>query len=157
MTHITYDATLHGYQTYDYVGKVVQEYDDSPHGPHDHDAIVTIDTQSPMVPMRSTPSPPSFPDPTLAPTLEPTLEPAVEPLPAAVVIMVFIFIILWLFAGIAAFIMSIMCFGYSGTAAQHVIGFLLALFFGPLYWIYYFFVKSYCSAKIATKGSRRRR
>lgn len=59
-------------------------------------------------------------------------------------IVVFVFLILWILSGIAAFIMSIVCFGRSGTTAQHVIGLLLAFFFGPLYWIYFGVVGSYC-------------
>ena len=78
-----------------------------------------------------------------------------EPLPKTVVVMIFIFIVLWIVAGIAAFIMSIMCFGYSGTTVQHVVGFLLALFFGPFYWIYYFYVKSYCGVQKQVRRTRR--
>jgi hypothetical protein len=52
--------------------------------------------------------------------------------------------ILWVAVGLAAFVMSLICFGRSGTTAQHVIGILLAIFFGPFYWIYYFAVSNYC-------------
>ena len=51
---------------------------------------------------------------------------------------------IWVVAGIAAFIMSIICFGRSGTAVQQLIGLLLAFLFGPFYWIYYGVVKDYC-------------
>lgn len=51
---------------------------------------------------------------------------------------------IWVVAGIAAFIMSIICFGRSGTAIQQLIGLLLAFLFGPFYWIYYGVVKDYC-------------
>jgi hypothetical protein len=53
-------------------------------------------------------------------------------------------IVLWVLAGIAAFIMSIACFGGSGTTIQNLIGFSIALFFGPLYYVYFFFSRSYC-------------
>jgi hypothetical protein len=59
-------------------------------------------------------------------------------------IMVFIFMTLWTISGIAAFIMSIVCFARSGTMGQQVVGLLLAIFFGPFYWIYYFILSSYC-------------
>lgn len=63
-----------------------------------------------------------------------------------------VFAILWIAAGIAAFVMSIMCFGKSGTGAQHIIGVLLAIFFGPFYWIYYFAVASYCRGSNGKKA-----
>lgn len=55
-----------------------------------------------------------------------------------------IFIFLWIAVGVAAFVMSIVCFGRSGSTAQHVVGLLLAIFFGPFYWIYFLAVSSYC-------------
>lgn len=58
--------------------------------------------------------------------------------------MILLAVILWIVAGIAAFVMSLVCFGKSGTRSQHLIGFLLAVFFGPFYWIYYAVVKDYC-------------
>lgn len=60
------------------------------------------------------------------------------------VIITSIFVLLWIVVGIAAFIMSLVCFGRSGTTAQHIIGLLLSIFFGPFYWVYYFAVSSYC-------------
>lgn len=124
-------------QTYDYVGKNVQEYyyapeQDGPVGP-----VSPVSPVGPQPPVISTITPST----TFPPPQEAT---DVEPLPTSVTVMIFIFIVLWLVAGIAAFIMSIMCFGYSGSTMQHIIGFVLALFFGPFYWIYYFYVKSYC-------------
>ena len=71
-------------------------------------------------------------------------------------IIVMIIFVAWILLGIAAFIMSIVCFGRSGTTAQHVIGFLLAVFFGPFYWIYYFVVKSYCRNKTYLGGNRKK-
>ena len=62
-----------------------------------------------------------------------------------------IFLVLWVFAGIAAFLMSLFCFGKSGNTAQHVVGFFLAIFFGPFYWIYYFVSASYCKGKKGKK------
>ena len=73
----------------------------------------------------------------------------------SVVIMSSIFVVLWIFVGLAAFIMSLVCFGRSGSTAQHIIGLLLAIFFGPFYWIYYFAVSSYCKKTGGRKTFRR--
>lgn len=52
--------------------------------------------------------------------------------------------VFWIATGIAAFIMSLMCFGSSGSMTDKIFGFLLALFFGPFYWIYFMVMKKYC-------------
>jgi hypothetical protein len=59
-------------------------------------------------------------------------------------IVITIIIFIWAILGIAGFIMSLVCFGRSGTSAQHIIGLLIALFLGPFYWIFYFAVPDYC-------------
>jgi cytochrome b subunit of formate dehydrogenase len=59
-------------------------------------------------------------------------------------IVILIIAIIWIILGVTGFIMSIICFGRSGTTAQHIIGLLLAIFFGPIYWIFYFVVPDYC-------------
>jgi flagellar basal body-associated protein FliL len=59
-------------------------------------------------------------------------------------IVISIIIFIWAFLGIAGFIMSLVCFGRSGTSAQHIIGLLISLFLGPFYWIFYFAVPDYC-------------
>ncbi len=56
----------------------------------------------------------------------------------------FIFIIIWALLGIAAFIASLVCFGFSGSMVEKILGLLLALFLGPFYWLYFYFNKSYC-------------
>ena len=88
-------------------------------------------------------------------TLKPT--PAVvateEPKPTLWDSFVFLVMLIWVVAGIVAFVMSILCFGKSGTIAQQVVGLLLAVFFGPFYWLYFVAVKSYCNAP--AKGGRR--
>jgi uncharacterized RDD family membrane protein YckC len=55
-----------------------------------------------------------------------------------------IFIFLWLIAGLVAFIMSLVCFGKSGTTTDKFIGLILAFLFGPLYFIFFGLNKSYC-------------
>ena len=54
------------------------------------------------------------------------------------------FIFLWLIAGLVAFIMSLVCFGKSGTTTDKFIGLILAFLFGPLYFIFFGLNKSYC-------------
>ena len=66
-----------------------------------------------------------------------------------------IFLFLWIIVGVAAFIMSIICFGRSGSTAQHIIGLLLSIFFGPFYWIYFLAVSSYCKAKPQIRRGRK--
>lgn len=64
---------------------------------------------------------------------------------------VYLVTILWVVAGIVGFIVSIMCFGKSGTIAQQIVGLLLAVFFGPFYWLYYVSVRSYCKPSKMTR------
>jgi fatty acid desaturase len=52
---------------------------------------------------------------------------------------------IWVLAGFSAFITSIICFGYSGSALQKMFGFLLAILLGPFYWFFYGVSKTYCS------------
>lgn len=58
-----------------------------------------------------------------------------------------IFLIIWMIIGIIAFITSIVCFGYSGSMTEKVIGLLLALIFGPFYFLYFYLNKNYCGKK----------
>jgi hypothetical protein len=62
-----------------------------------------------------------------------------------------LFALAWMLAGLAAFVMSIVCFGRSGSMGQHIAGLLLAAFFGPFYWIFYGVSPDYCN-KISTVG-----
>ena len=55
-----------------------------------------------------------------------------------------IFIIIWIIIGFIAFITSLVCFGRSGTIAEKIIGLLLAIFFGPFYFLFYGFNEGYC-------------
>jgi len=60
--------------------------------------------------------------------------------------LILMFLLIWVFAGISARIMSIICFGYGGTTGYKVIGLVIALFLGPFYWIYYNLNKDYCTS-----------
>jgi len=57
---------------------------------------------------------------------------------------IFTVIILWSLAGIVAFIISIYCFTKSGTTAEKVIGLLISVILGPLYFIYAALNEKYC-------------
>lgn len=56
-----------------------------------------------------------------------------------------IFILTWLFVGLIAFIWSLICFGRSGSAVDHIMGFIIAVIFGPFFFIYYAANKNYCN------------
>ena len=53
-------------------------------------------------------------------------------------------VVIWTVLGISAFVMSLLCFGKSGSTSQQIFGFILAVIFGPFYWIYYMVAKKYC-------------
>jgi hypothetical protein len=55
-----------------------------------------------------------------------------------------VLILIWFLAGIVALIMSVVCFGLSGSVGEKVIGLLIAFFLGPLYFIFYGVNKGYC-------------
>ena len=55
-----------------------------------------------------------------------------------------IFICVWIFIGLVAFILSLVCFARSGSTFEKIIGLLLAIFFGPFYFLFYVFNKGYC-------------
>lgn len=65
-----------------------------------------------------------------------------------------IFLSVWCILGIAAFVYSLMCFGSSGTMVEKIIGLLLALFFGPFYFIYYKFSNTYCKSNSFSGGKK---
>ena len=54
------------------------------------------------------------------------------------------FIFVWVFIGLVAFIMSLVCFGRSGSTFEKIMGLLLAIFFGPFYFLFYVFNGEYC-------------
>lgn len=68
-----------------------------------------------------------------------------------------VFALVWGIAGFAAFITSLICFGRSGTMGQQVAGLVIAVLFGPFYWIYFASVKSYCAPFGMLKGGANKR
>ena len=55
-----------------------------------------------------------------------------------------IFLFAWVLLGLIAFVWSLYCFRKSGSIEQKIIGFFLAVFMGPLFFIYFRFSKNYC-------------
>ena len=54
--------------------------------------------------------------------------------------------ILWVVFGLAGFAMSLVCFGYSGNVGEKILGVILSIILGPLFWLYYYASSSYCKA-----------
>lgn len=69
-----------------------------------------------------------------------------EPINKAFTIGFLIFLFIWVLIGFAAFITSLVCFGRKGTTIEKIIGLLLAIFFGPFYFIFFFFGGDYCGS-----------
>jgi uncharacterized ion transporter superfamily protein YfcC len=55
-----------------------------------------------------------------------------------------IFIFAWIILGLIALVWSIYCFGKSGSIFQKIVGILLAVFTGPLFFILYKYSPTYC-------------
>jgi small-conductance mechanosensitive channel len=68
----------------------------------------------------------------------------------------FLIILIWLLIGLVAFITSIVCFGRGGSSSEKTIGLLIAMFFGPFYWIYFFVSKTYCTSQPSMMGGKRK-
>ena len=60
-------------------------------------------------------------------------------------ILLVLIMLLWVMAGISAFIASIICLFYNSSTSSKFIGFILAFFFGPFFWIYYIYNVDYCT------------
>ena len=62
-------------------------------------------------------------------------------------IFILVFIGLWVLLGVIGFIHSLICLGYESTFTDKVLGLIIALLFGPFFYVYYYFNKSYCGRK----------
>jgi hypothetical protein len=51
--------------------------------------------------------------------------------------------LIWLIAASTGFVMSIICLSYDGTIGSKIAGFLLSIFLGPFYWLYYIYSINY--------------
>lgn len=55
--------------------------------------------------------------------------------------------IVWALMGLAAFIYSLVCIGKTPSVARSIIGVLMAVLFGPFFFVYWYFDKDYCRGK----------
>lgn len=76
--------------------------------------------------------------------VQPTPEPEMQPEGKTASIFFIGFVLFWILGGVAALIMSLVCFGLSGSTMEKVIGLAIAFFLGPLYFVFYGFNKGYC-------------
>ena len=53
-------------------------------------------------------------------------------------------------------IMSLVCFAYSGTILEKILGVLMSFFLGPFYWIYFAYNNNYCGRTIVNGGKRKK-
>jgi hypothetical protein len=56
-----------------------------------------------------------------------------------------IFAFVWVVFGLAGFVMSLWCIGFTGNAGEKIIGVLISIILGPWYWLYFYSVPSYCA------------
>ena len=56
-----------------------------------------------------------------------------------------ILIIVWVLFGLAGFVMSLWCIGFTGNFGEKFIGVIIAILLGPWYWLYFYSVPSYCA------------
>ena len=63
---------------------------------------------------------------------------------------VLLFGLLWTIFGIVGFVLSLICFGYSGSTGEKLFGLLASIMMGPFYFIYYFSSGTYCKKMPST-------
>jgi len=54
------------------------------------------------------------------------------------------YLIVWIISGISAFVASFICLGFRGTFSDKIIGIIIAILMGPMYWLYFSLNKDYC-------------
>jgi hypothetical protein len=60
-------------------------------------------------------------------------------------ILIVLLAVIWSIAGITAFISSIVCLFYKGSIGDKLIGLVISMFLGPLYWLFYIYNLNYCT------------
>lgn len=55
-----------------------------------------------------------------------------------------LFAIAWSLIGLAGFVYSLICTGKTPSVTRAILGVVIAIFFGPLYWVYWYADKTYC-------------
>jgi hypothetical protein len=56
----------------------------------------------------------------------------------------------WALLGLAGFVYSLICAGKTPSPVKAVLGIVIAILFGPLYWVYWYADKEYCRGKITS-------
>ena len=54
-------------------------------------------------------------------------------------------VLVWVLFGIAGFVMSLWCIGFSGNFGEKFMGIIIAIILGPWYWLYFYSVPTYCA------------
>ncbi len=80
----------------------------------------------------------------LEPTVAPNAKTVISSDAKTTIQIAALIIFAWTVLGLVAFVWSLYCFKKAGTTEQKVLGLLLALFIGPLFFIYYKYSPSYC-------------
>jgi hypothetical protein len=57
---------------------------------------------------------------------------------------ILLFAIAWVVLGVIAFIHSIVCMGRTPSISRALAGMLMAIFLGPLFWVYWYLDGEYC-------------
>ena len=63
---------------------------------------------------------------------------------------------LWALLGLIAFVKSILCFSSTSSIAEKIIGLVLAVLFGPFYFLYYYLNPRYCKSYSSQNTNTRR-
>lgn len=86
-------------------------------------------------------------------------QPQMQQIDTSVQLIILVIIVAYLLIHAWAVIKSLLCFSKSGTTAEHIIGLLLAIFLGPIYFIYLYANKDYCNDVItpAIVGGKKRK
>ena len=79
-----------------------------------------------------------------APSVEPSNQEGMFQFARGKNVILLVLVAVWILAGISAFVYSLYCFTKSGTTAEKILGFLLAMISGPFYFIYVAMYKAYC-------------
>ncbi len=58
--------------------------------------------------------------------------------------MVAFLLTIWILLGMAGLVASIVCFGFSGSLMEKLLGILFAIVGGPFYWVYFIYNRNYC-------------
>ena len=61
-------------------------------------------------------------------------------------IWVILLVMIWIIGGVLAFLSSFGCMFYNSSIGDKVAGFILAIFFGPFYWLFYIYKSTYCNS-----------